>query len=227
MPTNVPGQNKEHREASRIASLQDLKAVVASDHSTRMIEEYLKLGTCEPGVFQIPKKSDFDPVSLGASLANVVLYDLHEEGKVVFRLVGENMRTHFNANPIGRSYLDFLPPERQPIALAAFRHCVELPCVMLSRTCNLFEGQVTYCFEAVGFPFLGDDPNLPARYLLFMDTNFEPVTNIFVEDSEFPFSAILERHFVDLGNGTPDRFIDIVRTDIHNPFADREVRATT
>lgn len=89
---------------------------------------------------------------------------------------------------------------------------------MLSRTRQVFESGLSRYCEAVGVPLMGEDQGQPATHLLFVDTptSLEPADKL--DESPFRFAHLLERHFVDLGYGTPDGFEDLIMAGVHNPF---------
>jgi len=136
------------QEAGSLPSLADTASVLQAQETRRLAEAFSALIRSSGGA--LPQKAAFDPMVLGGVLANAVLYDLRDPRRVVFRVVGETMLSHFHVNPVGRCYLEFVPEVRRAHALAAFRHCVETPCGMLSRTIQVFESGLTSPCEAVG-----------------------------------------------------------------------------
>lgn len=160
----------------------------------------------------IPKKAHFDISRLGGTLAHTVLYDVSDPARVEFRVVGEQMKNHFKVNPVGRSYLEFVPEARRSLAHRAFRLCAEMPCAMLSRTRQFFgNGLGTNC-EALGVPLMGPGEG-PATHLLFVDYPVSDGSYEYFHRTEFRFSHMRERIFVDLGKGTPKDFVDLVVRD--------------
>lgn len=216
----------QNRPANQLKSLEELHGTVISDVVRNSVLAYQELIAAAGG--RVPQKSEIDPMVLRATLANVVLYDVSDRDRVIFRIVGENMKNHFKINPVGKDYLDFVPEFRRTHALSAFRFCAELPCAMLSRTRQVFEsGAARFC-EAVGFPLMGNSENGHATHLLFVDSPVElepankfPGNNLAgnnSDDSPFQFAHMLERHFVDIGHGVPDHFVDLVPAAAPNPF---------
>jgi hypothetical protein len=214
--TDFSSSDCEDRPANQIASLEDLHGIVLSEPVRDSVLAYGKL-IAEAGG-KLPEKSKIDPMVLGANLANAVLYDVSDPERVIFKIVGENMKDHFKINPVGRCYLDFVPEFRRPHALSAFRFCAELPCAMLSRTRQVFESGLTRYCEAVGFPLMGSSEDGYATHLLFVDSPVHFQLSDQFDKSPFRFAHMLERHFVDLGHGVPDNFIDLVAPKIPNPF---------
>lgn len=206
-----------YREAPVVAGLGDLERMLVSEPARHLVRVYQAL--LEENDGSLPERSGFDPTSLRGHMANAVLYDVTDPEKVQFRIIGENMKRHFNINPIGRCYLEFVPEERRSHALAAFRNCADIPCAMLSRTIQMFASGVQRYCEAVGVPLMGADPDGPATHLLFMDSPTTFGVAKTVDDSPFRYAQLLERHFVDLGRGAPAGFQDRLVDGLENPFA--------
>lgn len=213
---DCPIVNWESRPANRLKSLDELSGIVVSDVVRKTVFAYQNL-IAEAGG-RVPEKSAIDPMVLRASLANAVLYDVSERDRVIFRIVGENMKNHLRINPVGKDYLDFVPEFRRSHALSAFRVCAELPCAMLSRMHQVFEsGSVRYC-EAVGLPLMGASDNGHATHLLFVDGPVDLGSPNKTDESPFKYTNVLERHFVDLRHGVPDGFMDLIPAEAPNPF---------
>lgn len=154
----------------------------------------------------LPTRSGFDVSSLGSSLAHAVLYDVRDPERVEFRIVGEEMKQYFKVNPVGRSYLEFVPDERRAYARQAFRHCAEYPCAMLSETIQVFENGVGVPCSALGVPLMDDrNPGL-ASHLLFVDYPTSDDSAEFFYRSAFHQSYMVRRTFIDLGFGVPAGF---------------------
>lgn len=203
-------------EATGLDSLEALEAYVATGAAKRVVGVYRRLLTQNAG--GLPRKAGFDPTELGRDLANTILYDVTDPAHVVFRIVGETMKAHFRTNPVGRCYLEFVPEERRPHALAAFRACAKTPCAMLSRTRQVFASGVWRYCEAVGLPLVAETMGEPATHLLFVDTPLAQGAASDYDTASFRFAHLLERRFVDLGFGTPDGFVDLVLPDMDSPF---------
>lgn len=222
MTVRIRGDHRQDKwvrqPAGFVSSLNDLKDVVTSDASRHLLTAYESImASTADG---LPSRDAFDPMSLGKYLANTVLYDVSDRNHVVFRIVGETMKSHFRSNPVGRCYLEFVPDERRQRALSAFRHCAEIPCGMLSRTRQVFTSGVSRYCEAIGVPLMGPASNGFATHLLFVDSPAsigKPNTS---DDSPFRFAQMLERRFVDLGFGVPETFEDLVLSGEPNPFKD-------
>gem|GEM_PF-2231096 len=216
LKTSADPEQWIRKPAGTVASLGALKDVVRSDAVRHLLSVYDDiLGAAGGG---LPSRQAFDPTSLGKYLTNSVLYDVSNRDRVVFRIVGETMRSHFRVNPVGRCYLDFVPDERRQRALTSFRHCAEIPCGMLSRTRQVFASGVSRYCEAVGVPLMGDSSDGVATHLLFVDSPTEVGLPHHTDDSPFRFAQMLERRFIDLGHGVPDRFEDLVLSGESNPF---------
>ena len=204
------------RQAGTLPSLETLQGCVATETARRVVSTYRRL--IAEGGDALPRKRSFDPSVLGRDLANTILYEVSDPTRVVFRIVGETMKEHFRINPVGRSYLEFVPERRRPHALAAFRACAETPCAMLSRTRRVFASGVSRYCEAVGLPLMAETPNGPASHLLFVDVPVALHTMTEHDTTEFQFAHLLERRFIDVGRGVPDAFDDLVLVDPSSPF---------
>lgn len=213
------------KSAGSISGLTELGAFISSDTVRHLVSVYQDLLIGSDG--SLPTKADFDPFILRKYLANTILYDVTDPSHVVFRIVGETMKSHFKINPVGQCYLDFVPEERRSHALAAFRHCAEMPCAMLSRTRQVFaSGLARYC-EAVGVPLMGADPTMPATHLLFVDSPVKLERQESLDKSPFRFANLLERYFVDVGHGVPGPFEDLILKGIPNPFEEMRPKTTS
>jgi hypothetical protein len=216
--------NKKYieKKSFTIKSLNGLVDIVVSDIVRAGIVVYKNLIDDADG--QIPKKSKIDPMVFRGNLANTVLYDVSDPAHVIFKIVGENMKSHFKTNPVGKCYLDFVPEIRRSHALSAFRFCAEIPCAMLSRTRQVFESGLSRYCEAVGFPLMGETSPGFATHLLFVDSPVTLGQNSELDESPFRFAHLLERHFIDLGHGVPDTFTDLIQDGVANPFQNAQAR---
>jgi len=229
------------RSAGCLSSLAELKSIARSEATHRLVDVYSALmaeldpslpqpslpqpglpqpGLPQPGLRQpsLPQKVDFNPMALRNFTTNAVLYDVSDPNHIVFRLVGETIKSHFGINPVGRCYLEFVPGKRRAHAHTAFRHCADQPCAMLSRTLRVFEsGSGRYC-ESLGVPLFGPDPSRPATHLLFVNNPISSENYYCPDETPFNFAHMLERYFVDLGHGVPGHFDDLVLDDKDSPF---------
>ena len=196
------------QEAGRLPGLAEAIDALRAHEPRRLAEVFLSLIRTSGGA--IPPKAGFDPMILGGVLSSAVLYDLRDPAHVVFRIVGDKMMRHFKVNPVGRCYLEFVPEVRRAHALSAFRHCVETPCGMLSRTIQVFDSGLATPCEALGVPLAGPDPDQPATHLLFVDAPVASAADRQMDSSPFRFARLTERRFIDLGHGVPSGFRDLV-----------------
>lgn len=157
----------------------------------------------------LPKKAAFDITRLGSVLAHAVLYDLTDPDRVIFRIIGEEMKNHFKVNPVGRSYLEFVPETRRQRALKAFRLCVETPCAMLSRSRQYFGDGLGANCEALGVPLMGENGG-PATHMLFVDYPVDDGSHGYFNRTEFRYAHMRQRFFIDLGHGVPENFVDLI-----------------
>jgi hypothetical protein len=156
-------------------------------------------------------KAEFDPTRLGRWLDFAVFYDLSDSGNVTFRLVGEILKRRFRSNPTGRSYLDFVAPERRASALRAFHACANQPCAMGVQMRQTFtSGRQTEC-ESFGVPIFETAADDRAAYLLFIDQPVDEARDWLASDRAMVHYHLRQRCFVDLGYGTPDGFFDLVQ----------------
>ena len=201
----------QHEYQSQVAgSLSGLSALFQELHS-KPLEVLAKIYTemLDESGGQLPRKADFDITRLGSVLAHTVLYDLTDPDRVVFRIIGEEMKNHFKVNPVGRSYLEFVPEARRQHALKAFRLCVETPCAMLSRSRQFFGDGLGANCEALGVPLMGENGS-PATHMLFVDYPVDDGSHGYFKRTEFRFAHMRERIFIDLGHGVPADFVDLV-----------------
>ena len=147
---------------------------------------------------------------LKGDLANVILYDLVDREDLVYRLVGEAIKKRFGYNPDGRSYLEFVQPERRQSALRAFCLCADTPCAMhvLVRQGFLKDGYAD-C-EVLGVPLADKEGDREGRFLLFVNRILESHNAPARDLRDLQVADIHSRRFVDIGFGCPSGFYDLV-----------------
>ena len=155
----------------------------------------------------IPVKRDFNPLTLGRWVSFCAFLDVRDPEAVVYRLVGETLKERFGFDPTGRSYLEFVPDFRKPIALRAFEECASWPCAMAVMTEQTFGPAARHSARLSGCPSI-----VPTRasYLLFIDQPFDMDRYWAMRASKMRYSNLLDRYFIDLGFGTPSDFIDMI-----------------
>ena len=159
----------------------------------------------------LPTKSDFKSWMLKGELEHCILYDFEDREKLVFRVVGEEIKARFGNNLAGRSYFEFVAPERRASALQAFRHCADTPCAMHVKMRQAFENGRRALCEVVGVPLAEDAGEKQARYLLFINKLVDEGDIRYPDRGMLQHTEILSRRFADIGFGCPDGFHDLVR----------------
>ena len=208
------------RRATGHDTLQSVRSLARTPACHQLLDVYEGLIAQADGARAL--KADFEPMALRRHTANAVLYDVSDPDHVRFRVVGERIKEHFHINPVGLCYLDFVPEERRAHAHGAFRHCAETPCGMLVRTRQIFASGLSYYCEALGMPLFGHEPETTATHLIFVDSPIDSEARYRPDEAPLRYSHLLDRHFVDLGNGAPSDFEDLVLADEDSPFRPSE-----
>lgn len=194
--------------ADTCPDLPSLKPRLATATASRLVDIYAEHMSETERVF--PTKSAFRLWQLGSDLANSILYDFTNRDQLIYRVVGEEIKARFGFNPDGRSYLEFVAPERRASALEAFQHCADTPCAMHVRIRQHFESGRRALCEVVGVPLADNPGEATARYLLFVDKLVEDEDVRVGERGVMLYAQIVSRCFVDIGFGVPGDFKDLV-----------------
>ncbi len=196
------------KPALRVNSLEAVAPLLKAPGTQALVKAYQD--HLDHTAQTIPVKRDFNPLTLGRWVSFCAFLDVRDPEAVVYRLVGETLKERFGFDPTGRSYLEFVPDFRKPIALRAFEECASWPCAMAVMTEQTFEsGRQALC-EAVGVPVYENATDPRASYLLFIDQPFDMDRYWAMRASKMRYSSLLDRYFIDLGFGTPSDFIDMI-----------------
>ncbi len=194
--------------ADSCPSLTTLRPSLETDTTLRLLDIYDQHLTEAQG--GIPTKGRFQSWQLGGALANSILYDFVERDDLIYRIVGEEIKARFGFNPDGRSYLEFVPPERKASALEAFRLCADTPCAMYVQIEQQFEGGLSVLCEVLGVPLAEQESDSDARYLLFVNDLVGGKSIRNMKRGVMHTAQIVSRCFVDVGFGVPGDFHDLV-----------------
>ena len=182
--------------------------LLLSDTAQRLAEVYEAHLADSNGT--VPTKESFPSWMLKGDLANVILYDLVDRQDLVFRVVGEAIKKRFGFNPDGRSYLEFVAPERRESALRAFRLCADTPCAMHVLVKQGFANGGHANCEVLGVPLAEKEDDRDGRFLLFVNRIIESSDAPAQDLRDLKVAEILSRRFVDIGFGCPAGFHDLV-----------------
>lgn len=196
------------RPAETCDDLSALGALLISDTARRLADIYS--ARLDEANGAVPTKESFPSWMLKGDLANVILYDLVDREDLVFRVVGEAIKARFGFNPDGRSYLEFVPPERQKSALQAFRLCADTPCAMHVLVRQGFANGGHADCEVLGVPLAENEGDRDGRFLLFVNKVIESANAPAQDLRDLQVAEILSRRFVDIGFGCPAGFHDLV-----------------
>jgi hypothetical protein len=189
-------------QVARFDSLATVAERLKSPVSRHFLDYYA--GLQEGGV--LPGRAAIDPIALKPCLPYMVIMDCQVPAAPRYRLAGEAYIQLLGANPVGRPYLDFVPPERHATASEAYVACMQHRCGMLTELVTVTRvGREVLC-EALNLPVCDQDGGAAARYLYvtlvpFGDRHWDLDQTRFSRYSEVRF-----RGFIDVGSGTPDRF---------------------
>lgn len=188
-------------QLARFASLEAIAERLKSPISRHFLDYYASLRSSGA----LPIKAAIDPIALKPCLPNMVIMDCEIPAAPRYRLAGDSYIQLLGANPMGKAYLDFVPPERHAIASEAYVACMQHRCGMLTELVTVTRiGREILC-EALNLPVGGQDGH-QARYLYvtlvpFGDGRWD------LDETRFSrYSEVRFRGFIDVGFGTPDRF---------------------
>lgn len=186
----------------------DSLAAAAERLKSPISRHFLDYYTSLKASIALPGKAAIDPIALKPCLPYMVIMDCKAPSAPRYRLAGEAYIQLLGANPVGRPYLDFVPPERHASAAEAYVACMRHRCGMLTELVTVTRiGREVLC-EALNLPVGDQEDSEAARYLYvtlvpFGDRHWD------LDEARFSrYSEVRFRGFIDLGSGTPDRFSD-------------------
>lgn len=186
---------------ARFASLAAVGDVLKSPVSRHFLNYYIRLQNGSG----LPGKAMVDPIALKPCLPYMVIMDCEVPAAPRYRLAGDSYIQLLGANPTGKPYLDFVPPERHTAASEAYVACMQHRCGMLTELVTVTRiGREILC-EALNLPVAAEGADT-ARYLYvtlipFGDGRWD------LDETRFSrYSEVRFRGFIDVGFGTPDRF---------------------
>lgn len=194
--------------ASSAGSLAEALAAQDAPVVSEVAELYQELLQDAHGA--IPTKDALDPVRLRTSLPYTIIYEITEDKDVIYRLVGQQ-RTEFHGySPKGRSYREFVEPDRRESAIAAFLCCADHRCAMRVNMAHIFNDGTKVDALYLGLPFADPkDPN-NIKFLFFIQEPLKDKHRGLQPIERLKFLQLIDRRFVDLGHGVPRDFEDLV-----------------
>ncbi|MCR9256112.1 MAG: PAS domain-containing protein [Alphaproteobacteria bacterium] len=159
----------------------------------------------------IPARGQIDPIELSSILSNIVLFDVHRDGRVTFRLVGSDLRHRLGRDVVGMEYQILVQPERAESATRALTMVVDVPQGFRVDLFHRYPQGFSVPVEAVAFPLKSETKEYRGHVIL-CDGELERDDPRAVEVSatEIEFAAALKRDMIDLGFGYDDDFYDLV-----------------
>lgn len=159
----------------------------------------------------LPYKADIDPIGLKPCLSHMVIMDCVVPAEPRYRLAGDAYIQMLGTNPMGKPYLDFVPPERRAVASEAYVVCMRHRCGMLTEIVTVTKtGREILC-EALNLPVREKgagtgDGGSPVRFLYVTLSPFGEERWGYDEARSSQYREVRFRGFIDLGFGTPQTF---------------------
>jgi hypothetical protein len=147
-----------HSKASQTEMRPDTERIDSFGHVRNRALHHLIahwFGKCGGRV--MPAVCDIEPTEIRLALAKIWLCDyLPQDGRLRYRLAGEEINDFWGFN-LGGKYLDeIVPPGRLASATKKCRMALELPAIIYDRTCLSLTEEITRTGERIILP-LSDD----------------------------------------------------------------------
>jgi len=109
------------------------------------------------GLYQdttLPFQSDFDPAKVMHLLPGIAIYELHDSGKIMCRLMGTALAEVFGWDYTDQNFLNIWAADQREAVLRIFRQIVQQPCALLTDI---------YGITSTGLEIDGRSVNFPVR----------------------------------------------------------------
>lgn len=152
----------------------------------------------------VPRRDDFDPVTVKDLLPDVAIlqYRFEGPGALVFRLVGTEHVNRWGRELTGLNYLDFVPPERRVLAWARQRLIVEHPCGTHSFRIETYASGRQVRLESTALPLRSRDGKADLM-IVFSREAPDRKTEPWQLGTHQAFADSVGSRFIDIGNGVP------------------------
>jgi len=153
------------------------RSYLSSRESQTLLDSWLAAGSDR----RPPARGDLLPESMARILSDIWLMDYEpQEGRLRYRLVGENIRARYDFPLVGKCLDEILAPEARERVLGYFRACVEQPAV------SIVAGRLYHEWERPGY---GERLLLP---LIAPDGTPEGLVGITICRQTFPSRPVAE-----------------------------------
>jgi len=118
------------------------RSYLSGRESPTLLDSWLAAGSDR----RPPARGDLLPESMARILSDIWLMDYEpQEGRLRYRLVGENIRARYDFPLVGKCLDEILAPEARERVLGYFRACVEQPAV------SIVAGRLYHEWERPGY----------------------------------------------------------------------------
>ena len=187
-----------------LPTLSHARDQLSSDRSRSLVDWYIAM--CEETGASVLGRHHFDPTANPRLLPSLVILDITEPRRPVFRLAGTRYVSFLGADPTGMSYLDFVPSTRRDEVIESYVHCHTHLCAMISHTVAVNDRGREQTMEIINLPLWKGDPESGALHFLVLVSPRGSARWAWDDECSSQFVRIEYRAFVDLGNGTPGSF---------------------
>jgi hypothetical protein len=149
----------------------------------------------------VARRSDLDPSMMKATLPSVVIHEMQDDGDFVIRLAGTSLRDIYGYDLTGRSYLDFVAPDRREQAGLRLRRFVSHPCGLFTVLVAPVKDEVVRSFESLGLPLVGWGGELNGA--IYTSVEIEPEALRLGPDSQVCYLVAESPTYFDIGAGVP------------------------
>lgn len=152
----------------------------------------------------VPRRDDFDPVAIKQLLADIAIlqYRFEDPPALVFRLAGTSHVQRWGRELTGLNYLEFVPPERRPLAWARQRLIVEHPCGTHSFRIETYESGRQVRMESLALPLRSRDGRADLM-IVFSREAPDQRTEPWRLGPHRAFTDSVGNRFIDIGKGLP------------------------
>lgn len=157
----------------------------------------------------IPAKNGLDLRRFASVLPSIVLSAVSKPDRCIWRLAGEHMQQRIGLNPVRRNYYDFVPAERQGIAMHAMNMVIDVPCGFRAEIEQSYSDGLVRLVEAVALPLRSDEPGVDG-FIIFSDCHVAALDRYVPEKPRLQGANVVRRDLIDLGFGVDETFEDWV-----------------
>ena len=197
IPESDVKQQTGTAEAGVAADLKDrLGAILSGTECLAFLDYWLSLDKREGRAV----KEAFDPLDIPTLTKNLFIFDVSDRHDALCRFAGTAICDRIGMDLTGRSYRDYVEPERADGAIEALSCIAHVPCVMYAWLQHSKQSYPTKTSDVVGVPFVSADDG---RLFTFTFTEVIDRDDPRVGDRFRGETKPLRRQYFSIGFGTP------------------------